>query len=514
MGLNAQQTYDNEKVKSEVKTILSDYQSTINAFINLPENDKSRRAYSKKLKENFESTAIWVFNNLDSNSFDTSYIKIFEYIKLLPKHMPLGSQVKLELANCKIEDVKGNNERNGYTIKAHVKQWVESKSIVEREKSLLELNINDKSTLSSQIDLDTIQYDTIIIKRSERLTFHFKLDYFGYTYKGPKVSAITKWKIAPKYRKLKKEEQWWVDLTPEWKAIFKENAKLQEFPDKMDLQKISYIYNFDMKGKNITSVKPLSKVSQLRKLDLTGNPISSLEGLGNCKFLAELYINETQIKSLEPLNKLSSLQILHCKKLELKSLRGIENLLNLIELDCSENLLINIDPLKKMNLLEVLNISLNQDIESIEPLKNKPNLTKLWMKKMKVTDISAISTCGNMTILDVYSNEIGSLAPIARLRKLAYLDCSFAKITSLQPLSGHKMLVHFYCEGNGIKEITVTRNFYALKYLKIGRTSVESLSPIMKLEYLQRIDIFETKITVAEKNKFKKKHPKCKILYY
>ena len=494
----AQQTYDNEKVKSEVKTILSDYEKTINAFINLSPKDKSRRAYSKKLKENFESTAIWVYNDLDTNALDTTYLKMFEYIKGLPKSLPFGSQIKLDLKNAKIEDVVGDKARNGYTLKVHVKKTIETKTIVQKEEEVA----------------DSISNDTIITKRSERLTFHFKIKYFGYTYKGPKVSAISKWKVNPKYRLLPKAEQWWVDLSPEWQGIIRENTKLQEFPDKMDLDAIGFIYKLDLSNRNITSVKPLARFTQLKKLVLTGNPISSLEGVENCSNLAELYINETGIKDLKSLEKLNSLQILHCEKLGLESLEGVSKLVNLIELDCSENLLKDIEPLKNMNLLEVLDISLNQEIESVEALRNKPNLKELSMRKMKVTDLSPISGSLNMTKLDFFSNEIGTLAPISRMKKLAELDCSFAKISSLQPLSGHTMLVNFNCAGNAIDNINVVKNFYALKRFNCSRTSVSDLSPIMTLRYLQRIDIFDTEISVSEKDRFKRKHSKCKILYY
>ena len=505
--LSAQQSYDNEKVKSEVKTILSDYEKAINALINLPSKDKGRRAFSNKLKNNFESTGVWVYNDLDTNASDTSTLKMFEYIKSLPKYLPFGSQIKLNLDGCRIDDVAGNKERNGYTIKAHIKKTIQSRQIIETRDTIVDLTTH-------QIDSIIVLLDTIRNVRSEKLTFHFKINYYGYTYKGPKVSAISKWKVTPKHRLLKPSEQWWVDLSPEWKSIFRDNAKLQEFPDKMDLQKIEFIYNLDLKEKNIKTIKPLSRVKQLRTLNLTKNPISSLKGIESNSKLAELYINETEIKDLEPLNKLTSLQILHCKKLELTTLDPIKGMTNLIELNCEQNLLEDINALKNMQLLEFLNISLNEKITSIEPLRNKPNLTKLWMRKMKVTDITAISTCTNMVVLDVFSNEIGTLGPLARLKKLAILDCGFAKISSLQPLAGHRNFIELNCTGNAINDISVMRNFYALKKLNIGRTSVTSLDPIMKLEYLQRIDIFETKITVAEKDRFKKRHPKCKILYY
>ena len=508
-NLFAQQKYNNEQVKSEVKIILSDYEKVINAFINLPPKDRKRIALSKKLKDDFESTAIWVYHDLDTNSTDTSYIKMFEYLKELPNTLAVGSQIKLDLENAKIENIAGNKIQNGYTLKAHVKKTTELKNIIE---------IKDYSTDSITNTIDSssfeIKQDTQITKREERLTFHFKLSFYGYTYKGVKVRSISKWKAEPRFRPLPKEQQWWVDLDPQWQEIFRNNAKLQEFPDKLDLQKVEFIYNLNLTEQNISSIKPLEKVKQLRTLNLTKNPISSLEGIENHSQLAELNINQTEIKDLIPLANCTALQILKCNKLGLETLDPIKNLTNLIELYCAENLLKDINALKNMKLLEHLDISLNEEIESIEPLRNKVNLTKLWMKKMKVTDLGAISTCFNMVELDVFSNEIGTLEPLRRLKKLAKLNIGYAKINSLSPLAGHRMLTHFHCEGNAILDISVVKNFYALRRLNIARTSVEDLSPLNSLEYLQRIDIFHTKISVDEKNRFKKKHPKCKILYY
>lgn len=505
----SQQKFDNEKVKSEVKTILYDYEKAINAFINLPEKDKSRLAFSNSLRDNFESTSTYVYNDLDSNALDTSYIKMFEYIKLLNDFMAFGSQIKLDLDNCKIEDVKGDTKQNGYILKAHIKKDIEVKSITE-------MKIYAFDSITNTIDSTQFELkkDTITTKREERLTFHFKLSFYGYTYKGAKISAISKWKIEPKLRPLPKKQQWWVNLSHEWQKIFRDNATLQEYPDKLDLQKIEFIYKLDLTDKGITTVEPLSKVTQLRTLKLTKNPIESLNGIENNLQLQELHINETKITDLSQLEKLTSLQILHCKKLDLESLVPLKNLTNLVELDCSENDLKDIEPLKNMNLLEHLNISLNEEIESIEPLKNKVNLTRLWMRKMKVKDITAISTCYNMVELDVFSNEIGTIEPLRRLKKIAILNISYAKISSLSPLAGHQMLIEFICEGNAIDDISIVKNFYALRKLNIARTSVADLSPLNSLEYLQRIDIFHTKISVEEKDRFKKKHPKCKILYY
>lgn len=505
----AQQKYNNEQVKSEVKTILADYEKTINAFINLDEKDKSRIAYSKKLKDNFQSTAVWVFNDLDSTSTDTLYIKMFEYINLLVDFMPKGSEIQLDLNNCKIEDVKGDAQQNGYIIKAHIKKDIEIKSITDTK--IYTFDSVNNVVDSAQFE---IKKDTVITTRSERLTFHFKLDFYGYTYKGVKVAAISKWKMEPKFNSLPKEEQWWVNLTPQWQQIFRENAKLQEFPDKLDLQKVEYIYKLDLTEKNITSIAPLEKVKQLRTLQLTKNPLKSLEGIENNTQLTELYINETEITDLSPIQNLTTLQVLHCKKLALETLEPIKKLINLVELDCAQNKIKDIDALKNMSLLEHLDISLNEDIESIEALRNKSNLTKFWMKKMKVTDINAISTCYNMVELDVFSNEIGTLEPLRKLKKIAKLNIGFAKINSLSPLAGHRMLTHLEAEGNAIDDISVVKNFYALRHLNVARTSVSDLSPLNSLEYLQRIDIFHTKISVEEKDRFKKKHPKCKILYY
>jgi len=505
----AQQKYDNTKVKSEVKIILSDYEKTLNAFINLPEKDKKRIAYSKKLKDNFESTSVWVFNDLDSNSNDTSYFKMFEYIKALPDFMPPGSDVSLDLNNCKIEDVIGDKDRNGYTLKAHTKKTINTKVITENKVYTI-----DSTTNSVDSTLFEIKSDTTTTTHSERLTFYFKLKFYGYTYKGVKIAAVSKWKSKPKFKPLPKDELWWVNLTPDWQTIFRDNATLLEYPDKLDLQKVEFIYNLDLTNKNISTVEPLSRVKQLRTLVLSKNPIESLKGIENNLQLAELHINETKIVDLNPLEKLTSLQILHCKKLGLETLEPLKNLTNLIELDCSQNLIKDIKPLKNMMLLEHLNISLNEEIETIEPLRGKVNLTKFWMRKMKVTDISALSTCYNMVELDVFSNEIGTIEPLRKLKKIAKLDIGYAKISSLSPLAGHRMLTHFECQGNAITDITVVKNFYALRRLNIARTSVTDLTPLSKLEYLQRIDIFYTKISVEEKDRFKKKHPKCKILYY
>lgn len=506
-GLSAQQKYEEEQVKTEIKGILSDYEKTINAFINLSDNDPERKRLSVTLKKNFESTVVWAYNDLDSTSKDTAVLKMYEYIQAIPSFLPKGSEIKLELAKSKIENVTPNPSRNGFTVEAHVQKWIHTKVITKRM-------IADTTSVDSASSDSIAVFDTTMQKRSERLTFHFKLDFFGYTYKGVKVAAISKYKTPPRYMRLTPDEEWWVNLDPEWQKIFRDNAQLSQFPDNMDFQKIAFIRKIDFKDKDITDLSPLSRVTQLKTLDLTNSKITSLEGLENNKTLLELKISGSQIRDLSPISELTSLQLLHCAKLDLTDLKPLAKLTNMIDLDCAENLLMDIDPLKNMALLEFLNISLNLEIDNIEALRGKQNLTKLWMRKMKVTDISAISTCSKMVELDLYNNKIETLVPIRSLYKIMDLNVAHTGISSLASISGLTNITHLNCAGNAIESIEPVKNFYALRHLDVSQTSVADLSPIYKMEYLQRIDIYNTKISVEEKDRFKKRHPKCKILYY
>ena len=69
-------------------------------------------------------------------------------------------------------------------------------------------------------------------------------------------------------------------------------------------------------------------------------------------------------------------------------------------------------------------------------------------------------------------------------------------------------------KANTIDNIDILRNNLYLEQLIIARTNVSSLDPIMKHERLKKVEMQETKIEVAEKNRFKKKHPKVRLLYY
>ena len=66
-------------------------------------------------------------------------------------------------------------------------------------------------------------------------------------------------------------------------------------------------------------------------------------------------------------------------------------------------------------------------------------------------------------IVNVISNTINIS------KKIAILNISYAKISSLSPLAGHQMLIEFICEGNAIDDISIVKNFYALRKLNIAK---------------------------------------------
>ncbi len=116
----------------------------------------------------------------------------------------------------------------------------------------------------------------------------------------------------------------------------------------------------------------------------------------------------------------------------------------------------------------------NVEIRNEEALGQFVNLQQLFICKTAIEDISAISSCKNITHLELSDNHIASLKGVEELGKLelldasgnmvqdiqpvlqcvnlVYLDLSYNQITSLEGLEQLQKLQSSFFEGNPIEE--------------------------------------------------------------
>lgn len=508
----AQDTIGHGKIKS----IIKQYESTLQLTGDTNTSPKDLSASAKLLLQDYESPRIYVYNDLDSVDSDTNYTILGSYMKQLSDY-EWGYTTGINHPKVRITGFQLNKSRNCYSATADVLKFTHIPIVTT---ALIDTFRIDTSLVDEQTSYDTVKYvftkrDTTITKKISKLTFHFssiKKDERG-NYEDIKVVAIAKFGSEPKLRPLDPLFEYWVNLPDGWKKAFNEELQLGEVPSKYRLGFISGIEKVNLKDKGITTLEPLKGTTSLRKLDCTDLPIKDLSPIQNLINLEELIITGTKVDTLLYLEKLTKLQKLSARDLDIHDISYLKNMTEMIELDLAENQIDTVVALYNMTKLEKLDLSLNH-ITDISFIKNLTSVTELHIRKNEIKTLEPLRGFYNLVILDCFNTDITTLEPLAGLKKLTYLDCSHTKITSLSPIKNNYYLTTLYCNNTLADNFGIISDFKYLRDLNVSTTAINSIDPVMQLEYITTFKAIDTKIGKDAIQRFKKKHPKCKIWYY
>lgn len=283
------------------------------------------------------------------------------------------------------------------------------------------------------------------------------------------------------------------------------------------LEKLAVLKNLDLSQNKISRIEGLNSLTRLESLNLNLNPIhdveqfysptlkqlklgplQSLESLDNLAGLECLSLDYsgiddfngfkriTNLSGIEKLNSLKSLKvsftpISHLKELSnltelnhleiinghVSSLDDIGGLKKLTYLNVINNKISDISPLKNLINLEHLNISGNKVISGFTVLKDLPELIKLDVIGLNLTDMSVIAGLNNLVELDVSHNKLSNLAGFKNFSRLKVLSISDRTLSDISGLA----------EGAPL-----------LEELNISNTwNLTDLSPAKKLKHLTRL---------------------------
>ena len=198
--------------------------------------------------------------------------------------------------------------------------------------------------------------------------------------------------------------------------------------------------------------------------------------------LREALLNDLGLSPSSPItvfNMLYNLPVsLDYSHLDIKDLKGLEYALNLKKLYVGNNLIsmpVQIEPIKNLYNLEVLDLSRNQlteapeflfemnglaslnlsdnEISKIESFGEGSVLEELYLENNKLTSIPDISSLEMLTTLSVSSNALESFPEdVAGLQSLTALAVANNNLTSLPDFSPYGNLTVINLEGNNLTE--------------------------------------------------------------
>jgi internalin A len=129
------------------------------------------------------------------------------------------------------------------------------------------------------------------------------------------------------------------------------------------------------------------------------------------------------------------------------------------------------------------------------PKNLPPSITELQIRNSTIDEISNISQLTNLYLLELSFNEIKTITNISTLKKLYELALHDNKITKLKGVKFPTNLSIIHLSGNNLISLSGIENCKELEQLIVYSNNIEIVLPIVALEKLKTINLFNNPIT-------------------
>ncbi|NCB43405.1 MAG: hypothetical protein EOM59_12415 [Clostridia bacterium] len=365
-------------------------------------------------------------------------------------------------------------------------------------------------------------------------------------------------------------ENWWKQLTPDWKRVFKDAIGLQQEPAKEELHQMTRIKNLSVAGnESIRSLEPLTALPMLYSLEAQGTAISSLEPLADLGDLHEIDFSDTPIEDVQPLQNLTKLEKLSFDRTPVRSivpLMPLEQLMlvyadntkvpdeEMVEFTyrhpkalvvyqtpelmlwweklpaiwklLAEQFIRSDENLSREQLQTLVNLrsirlsdmpalqSKSSEIRSLEFIDKLLLLEELSFSNTSITSLEPLRGMTSLKILICANNPIESLEPLSEVPNLEVLDVQNTPVESLEYLAPLSQMRKLNASGTMIKKLKGLQSLTNLEQLDCYNTSLRRLNEIEGLPALKLVRCYNTRIAQRRIDKFKEKNPQVEVVYY
>ncbi|CAL6061988.1 Leucine_rich repeats-containing protein [Hexamita inflata] len=198
--------------------------------------------------------------------------------------------------------------------------------------------------------------------------------------------------------------------------------------------------------------------------------INSDKQLTSIKFVEQINANELVIRLCQKVQLIeppSNIKILKINNCQLKEISGIGSM-KLIELDLSSNSVSDIQELKDLTELKILNLGYNST-----PQK-------------QLVDISPLCQLLNLQKLNLFRNYIQNIFPLQNLVNITMLNLANNKISNIDVLKGMIHLQQLYLSQNMITHVYPLRFLKDLRDLDVMGNLIYNFKPIQQLQYFDK----------------------------
>jgi Leucine-rich repeat (LRR) protein len=208
----------------------------------------------------------------------------------------------------------------------------------------------------------------------------------------------------------------------------------------------------------------LNQILEITDLNISGETeIFDLEPVSKLSNLRTLDVSSTQIENIYPARNLIKLQNLNCSNTAISALDALVFSMNITVLNIANTAVSSISSLANLTNLKILTIS-NAPIEEISACSEMNQLEDLRMRNTRITDLSPLLNLSSLNYMDLSDNEqLYSLDALKELKHLKVLYCNNTQINDLKPLASLENLETLYCENSEITSLDGLQNLKNLK---------------------------------------------------
>jgi Leucine-rich repeat (LRR) protein len=290
----------------------------------------------------------------------------------------------------------------------------------------------------------------------------------------------------------------------------------------------------------VGNLQPLETLLALEQLDFSSTQVQALSGLSTLVHLKSLAIDRTGVDDLSLLMDCHNLQVIYCDETRVdridadqlldhipgclvvyqtKQLQSWWNALSPswkkvmeshVQLDSEPTR----EQLHTAGKLNILDLSGNREITSLQPLTTLHRLEELNLSNGSLQDISPLSSLIRLKKLNLSGNPVENLLPVGTLPALTQLDISNTAVLKLDAITTLSTLEQLNCSGTQIKKLDPLASLIKLQKLECYNTEVSNLKPLTGLVMLKQLVCYNTKLNEKKIDAFKAEAPGVEVVFY
>ncbi len=258
----------------------------------------------------------------------------------------------------------------------------------------------------------------------------------------------------------------------------------------------------------------LTRLLNSDSLDISGNSLLSGVPLTKFKRLEHLNISRNLFVNLDFLRNMPELKVLNANYLPIDNLQTLGANKNLERLYLKACILKEIDPLIGLNRLKLLDISetqvkrerINEFLTATEGavVIYETDDLKAWYEQLtpnwknvfnvNVPDAYYLHALVQSKKVVITDIPVTSLIPLQRFNVLREIEISNVNITSLEELTNHEGLTSLIFRNSPLSSLEYVDRFRKLQILDISNTAVDDLRPLSDLTELEELNFSGTSI--------------------